>query len=131
MDRVFSEQIGKNLEVYIDDMVVKTVEEGEHDDDLADILTSVRRYNMRLNPAKCSFGVQAGKFLGFLLTHKGIEANPKKCQAIIDMRSPTSIKEVQQLTGRIAALSRFLSCAGEKAFHFFATLRKSERFMWS
>ncbi|MCI90323.1 gag-pol polyprotein, partial [Trifolium medium] len=59
---------------------------------------------MRLNPAKCSFGVQAGKFLGFLLTHRGIEANPKKCQAINDMRSPTSVKEVQQLTGRIAAL---------------------------
>jgi hypothetical protein len=66
-----------------------------------------------------------------MLTNRGIEANPDKCQAIIDMRSPTSIKEVQQLTGRIAALSRFLSCAGEKAFHFFSTLRKSERFVWS
>ncbi|MCI91442.1 gag-pol polyprotein, partial [Trifolium medium] len=52
-----------------------------------------------LNPAKCSFGVQAGKFIGFLLTHRGIEANPEKCQDIIDMRSPTSVKEVQQLTG--------------------------------
>ncbi|MCI61650.1 hypothetical protein A2U01_0082907, partial [Trifolium medium] len=81
MDRVFSEQIGKNLEVYIDDMVVKTAEEGEHVKDLADILSSVRRYNMRLNPSKCSFGVQAGTFLGFLLTHRGIEANPEKCQA--------------------------------------------------
>jgi ribonuclease HI len=131
MDRVFSEQIGKNLEVYIDDMVVKTAEEGEHDQDLGDILASVRKYNMRLNPAKCSFGVQSGKFLGFMLTNRGIEANPDKCQAIIDMRSPTSVKEVQQLTGRIAALSRFLSCAGEKAFHFFSTLRKSERFVWS
>jgi hypothetical protein len=66
-----------------------------------------------------------------MLTNRGIEANPNKCQAIIDMRSPTSVKEVQQLTGRIAALSRFLSCAGEKAFHFFSTLRKSERFVWS
>ncbi|WJX58397.1 hypothetical protein P8452_43858 [Trifolium repens] len=131
MDRVFSEQIGKNLEVYIDDMVVKTTEEGEHDQDLDDILASVRKYNMRLNPAKCSFGVQSGKFLGFMLTNRGIEANPDKCQAIIDMRSPTTVKEVQQLTGRIAALSRFLSCAGEKAFHFFSTLRKSERFVWS
>ncbi|MCI46182.1 hypothetical protein A2U01_0067422, partial [Trifolium medium] len=87
MDRVFSEQIGKNLEVYIDDMVVKTAKEGEQEKDLANILASVRRYNMRFNPAKCSFGVQAGKFLGFLLTHRGIEANPEKCQAIIDMRS--------------------------------------------
>jgi hypothetical protein len=100
MDRVFSQQIGRNLEVYIDDMVVKTPEEGDHGKDLAEILASVRKYNMRLNPAKCSFGVQAGKFLGFMLTRRGIEVNPEKCQAIINMRSPTSVKEVQQLTGR-------------------------------
>ncbi|PNX71103.1 hypothetical protein L195_g026974, partial [Trifolium pratense] len=112
-------------------MVVKTMEEGEHDQDLADILNSVRKYNMRLNPAKCSFGVQVGKFLGFMLTNRGIEANPEKCQAIIDMRSPSSVKEVQQLTGKIVVLSRFLSCAGEKAFHFFTSLKKSERFSWT
>ncbi|GAU41232.1 hypothetical protein TSUD_280320, partial [Trifolium subterraneum] len=106
MDRVFQKQIGKNLEVYIDDMVVKTAKEGDHNRDLDEILKEVRKYNMRLNPAKCSFGVQAGKFLGFMLTSRGIEANPEKCQAIINMRSPTTVKEVQQLTGRIAALSR-------------------------
>ncbi|WJX77767.1 hypothetical protein P8452_61043 [Trifolium repens] len=83
----------KNLEVYIDDMVVKTTEAGEHDQDLSDILASVRKYNMRLNPAKCSFGVQSGKFLGFMLTNRGIEANPDKCQAIIDMRSPHQSKK--------------------------------------
>ncbi|GAU47561.1 hypothetical protein TSUD_404080 [Trifolium subterraneum] len=105
MDRVFVEQIGKNLEVYIDDMAVKTQKEGEHDKDLDDILKSVRKYNMRLSSAKCSFGVQVGKFLGFLLTHRGIEANPYKCQDIINMKSPTSVKEVQQLMGRISALS--------------------------
>ncbi|PNX63328.1 hypothetical protein L195_g061572, partial [Trifolium pratense] len=66
-----------------------------------------------------------------MLTHRGIEANPEKCQAIIDMRSPTSVKEVQKLTGRIAALSRFLSCAGEKGFHFFTSQKKNERFSWT
>ncbi|MCI30220.1 hypothetical protein A2U01_0051429 [Trifolium medium] len=100
MDNVFSDQIGKNLEVYIDDMVVKTANEDKHDQDLADILASVKKYNMRLNPAKCSFGVQAGKFMGFMLTNRWIEANPEKCQAIIDMRNLTSVKEVQQITGR-------------------------------
>jgi hypothetical protein len=80
MDRVFSEQIGKNLEVYIDDMVVKTTETGEHDQDLSDILAFVRKYNMRLNPTKCSFGVQSGKFLGFMLTNRGIEANPENSE---------------------------------------------------
>jgi hypothetical protein len=89
IDRVFSEQIRKDLEVYIDDMVVKTTDTGEHDLDLGDILASVRKYNMRLNHTKCSFGVQSGKFLGFMLTNRGIKANPDKCQAIIDMRSPT------------------------------------------
>ncbi|KAK2455243.1 hypothetical protein QL285_002717 [Trifolium repens] len=116
MDMVFSEQIWKNLEVYIDDMVVKTTEAGEHDQDLSDILASVRKYSMRLNPAKCSFGVQSGKFLGFMLTNRGIEANPDKCQAIIDMRSLTSVKEVQQLIGRIAALSRFYLAQKRKHF---------------
>jgi hypothetical protein len=98
MDMVFANQIGRNLEVYIDDMVVKTGKESSHHSYLEEILSSVRKYNMRLNPTKCSFGVQAGKFLGFMLTNRGIEANPEKCQAIIDMRSPTTVKEVQQLT---------------------------------
>jgi hypothetical protein len=131
MDRVFTQQIGRNLEVFIDDMVVKTPEDGDHNKDLAEILASVRKYNMRLNPAKCSFGVQAGKFLGFMQTRRGIEAHPEKSQARINMRNPTSVKEVQQLIGRITALSRFLSCVGEKSCHFFAALKKGERFTWT
>jgi hypothetical protein len=95
MDRVFARQIGRNLEVYIDDMVIKSIDDNSHHQDLEEILTTVRKYNMRLNPTKCSFGVQAGKFLGFMLTSRGIEANPEKCKAIIEMRSPTSVKEVQ------------------------------------
>jgi hypothetical protein len=90
MDTNFSQQIGRNLEVYIDDLVAKTKEGRSHTDDLEEILSQVRRYRICLNPAKCSFGVQAGKFLGFLLTRRGIEANPDKCQAIINMRSPSS-----------------------------------------
>ncbi|GAU24562.1 hypothetical protein TSUD_149030 [Trifolium subterraneum] len=103
MDRVFQKQIGKNLEVYIDDMVVKTAKEGDQDGDLEEILKEVRRYNMRLNPAKCSFGVQAGKFLGFMLTSRGIEANPEKCQAIINMRSPTTVKECEEAFQKLKA----------------------------
>jgi hypothetical protein len=110
---------------------VKTATGDQHDDDLEDILKSVRKYDMSLNPAKCSFGVKAGKFLGFMLTNRGIEANAEKWQAIIDMRSPTSVKEVQQLTGHVAALARFLSCSGKKAFHFFSMLRKNDRFIWT
>ena len=77
------------------------------------------------------FGVQAGKFLGFMLTNQGIEANPDKCQAIIDMRSPTSICEVQQLTDHLAALSHFLSCAGDKLIHFFTEIKEKDDFKWT
>ncbi|MCH88158.1 hypothetical protein A2U01_0009039 [Trifolium medium] len=72
----------------MDDMVVKTDNEGEHDQDLDDILASVRKYNMRLNPAKCSFDVEAGKFLGFMLTNRGIEVNPVLVQEIKGEEKP-------------------------------------------
>ena len=74
--------------------------------------------------------MEAGKFLGFMLTERGIEANPDKCAAIISMRNPTSVKEVQQLTGRMAALSRFVSAGGEKGHPYFQCLKKNSRFAW-
>ncbi|XP_072084746.1 uncharacterized protein [Arachis hypogaea] len=125
-------QIGRNVEVYVDDMVVKTKVGHPHIEDLDEIFTQVRKYNMRLNPEKCAFGVQGGKFLGFILTSRGIEANPEKCQAILDMHSPKTIKEVQRLTGRLAALSRFLPCLAAKSFNFFQCLKKTTRhFSWN
>nr|KYP44258.1 Retrovirus-related Pol polyprotein from transposon 17.6 [Cajanus cajan] len=96
MDKVFSEQIGRNLEVYVDDMVIKTKSATNHVRDLEEILQQIRKYNMRLNPEKCVFGVQGGKFLGFMLTCRGIEANSDKCQALINMRSPQNHKECEQ-----------------------------------
>ena len=83
---------------------------------------------MKLNPGKCAFGVSAGKFLGFIVNHRGIEANPDKIKALLDMPSPTGIKEVQRLTWRIAALSRFVSRASDKCQPFFQVLRKA--FQW-
>jgi len=85
---------------------------------------------LKLNPEKCVFGVEAGKFPGFLLTERGIEANPEKCAAIINMRSPISVKEVQQLTGRMAALSRFVSAGADKGHPYFQCLRRNNRFVW-
>ena len=75
--------------------------------------------------------MEAGKFLGFMLTKRGIEANPDKCAAIIAMRSPTSVKEVQQLTGRMAALSRFVSAGGEKGHPYFQCLKRNSHFAWT
>jgi len=84
-----------------------------------------------MNPEKCVFGVEACKFLGFLLTERGIEANPEKCAAILAMRSPISVKEVQQLTERMTALSRFVSAGGDKGHPYFQCLRRNNRFIWT
>ena len=86
---------------------------------LSDTFVVLRKYLMKLNPLKCNFGVASGKFLGFMVSHRGIEANPEKIQALIDMRSPAKMKEVQSLTRRVAALSRFISRAIDKCLPFF------------
>ncbi|XP_052190043.1 uncharacterized protein LOC127799867 [Diospyros lotus] len=119
------------MEAYVDDMIVKSREKESHVKKLARVLEVFRQYKMRLNPAKCAFGVQSGKFLGYMITQRGIEANPKKIQAILDMEPPTSIKEVQRLTGRMAALGRFLSKSAERELPFLQTLRTGKKFEWT
>ena len=99
VNKVFQSQIGRNLEVYVDDMIAKSKQASEHAADLRETFTTLRRHQMRLNPYKCVFGVTGGKCLGFLVDERGIEANPDKIRAIQDMKSPTSVKEVQKLTG--------------------------------
>ena len=94
------------MEVYIDDMLVKTKEEEELLSNLETMFGCLHKPKMRLNPKKCVFVVEARKFLSFMLIHRGIEANPNKCQAILEMKSPTSVKDVQRLTGRIVFLSQ-------------------------
>ena len=130
MDKVFKDQIGRNVEVYVDDMVVKSQSIDQHAADLNEVFAQVRKYNMRLNLEKCTFGVGGGKFLGFMITHRGIEANPDKCDAVTRMQSPTNIKEVQRLNGRLASLSRFLPKLAEKARPFYKLLKKTEPFKW-
>jgi len=100
-------------------MVVTSHERGQHAADLEELFATISKYRLKLNPKKCVFSVEARKFLGFMLTERGIEANPDKCATIIAMRSPTSVKEVQQWTGRTAALCRFVSAGGEKGHPYF------------
>ena len=85
---------------------------------------------MRLNPKKCTFGVEAGKFLGFMISQRGIEINPENIRAILELPSPKSVKDIQRLTGRIAALNRFISRSADKCLPFFKLLRSSTRFVW-
>ena len=95
---MFCPQIGRNVEVYLDDMLVKSLDEKKHSDNLQETFDMLRRYNMKLNPSKCAFGVSSGKFLGFMVSYRGIEANPDKIQAILNIELSRNIKEVQFLT---------------------------------
>ena len=128
VNRMFQKQIGTTMEVYIDDMLVKSTIAELHIAHLSEAFQILRNYNMKLNPAKCAFGVLAKKFLGFIVNHRGIEANPDKIKVVLDMPSPLGIKEVQRLTGRIVALSRFVSRASDKCQPFFQVLKKA--FQW-
>ncbi|GKU95478.1 hypothetical protein SLEP1_g8835 [Rubroshorea leprosula] len=116
---VFHAQIGKNLEVYVDDIVVKSLKAEDHLADLDETFNNLRKNRMRLNPAKCIFGVESGKFLGFMVSRRGIEVNPEKIRAIAEMEPPKSIKDIQRLTGRVAALHRFISRSADKCLPFF------------
>ncbi|KAL0458919.1 UNVERIFIED_CONTAM: hypothetical protein Slati_0519100 [Sesamum latifolium] len=109
VDKIFRSQIGRNVEVYVDDMLIKSKKAEDHIANLEETFAVLRKYRLKLNPAKCAFGVQRCRFLGFMVTQRGIEANPLKVKAILDMKAPASINEVERLTGRIAALSRFIS----------------------
>ena len=111
--------------------MLTSVKADGHVFDLEELFATIVRHNLKLNPDKCVFSVQVGKFLNFLLTERGIEANPDKFVAIIEMRSPTNVKEVQRLTRRKAALSRFLSASGDKRYPYFQYLKKSNRFIWT
>ena len=128
VNRMFQKQIGTTMEVYIDDMLVKSTTAKLHIDHLFEAFQILRKYNMKLNPSKCAFEVSAGKFLGFIVNHRGIEANLDKIKVALDMPSPSGIKEVQRLTGRIVALSRFVSKASDKCQPFFQVLKKA--FQW-
>ena len=114
VNRMFQKQIGTTMEVYIDDMLVKSTTAELHIAHLSEAFQILRKYNMKLNPAKCAFGVSTGKFLGFIVNHRGIETNPDKIKAVLDMPSPSGIKEVQCLIGRIAAFFQVL----KKAFQW-------------
>ena len=129
MDRVLVPMIGRNVKAYVDDMVVTSQVKDQHVADLEELFTTIVKYRLKLNPEKCVFKVEAGKFLGFLLTERGIEANPEKCVVILAMRSPISVKEVQQLTGRMSALSRFVSARGDEGHPYFQCLRRNNRFI--
>ena len=118
MTKMFEPQLGRSIKVYIDDMVVKSKVVSEHVEDLTSIFGILRKHKLCLNASKCSFGVGSGKFLGYMVTHRGIEVNPDQIKAINDLQAPRNPKEVQKLTGMTAALNRFISRSVESVVLF-------------
>ena len=131
MIRMFEPQLGKNIEIYIDDMVVKSKVVAKHVDDLGSDFEVLRKHKLCLNASKCSFGVGLGKFLGYMVTHCGIEVNFDQIKAINDLQPPWNPKEVQKLTGMTATLNRFTSQSVDRCRPFFQLLHKWKGFEWS
>jgi hypothetical protein len=127
---VLESQVGQIIFTYVDDIVVASKNKEDHMIDLAETFTNMRDAQLRLNPEKCVFGVRHGKILGYLVSHRGIEANPTKIQAITNMTPPESTRDVQRLTGRLVALNRFISKSAERSLPFLKTLRGAKDFTW-
>ncbi|KAL0413602.1 UNVERIFIED_CONTAM: hypothetical protein Sradi_1561900 [Sesamum radiatum] len=118
------------MEVYVDDMLIKSTED-DHLKELRRAFDTMQTYGMKLNPDKCTFRVRGGKFLGYMVSERGIEANPEKIQAITGLRSPKMLNEMQKLTGKITSLSRFISKSTDRSLLFFKALRKAKEFSWT
>jgi hypothetical protein len=103
--------------VYVDDMPVKSIRATKHIEDLRETFQTLKKYKMKLNPMKCAFRVSLGKILGFMVSQRGIKANPEKVKAVLEMEAPRTMKQLQRLTGRIAALNRFISRSTDKCLH--------------
>jgi hypothetical protein len=126
-----SSSLRRNILAYVDDIVIKSVQRRDHIRDLAETFANLSAVNLRMNLEKCVFGIHKGKVLGCLVSTKGIEANPEKIKALIEMQDPVSMKDVQILTGRVAALNRFIPRAAERSLPFFQVVRSTNNFKWS
>ncbi|GKC74451.1 reverse transcriptase domain-containing protein, partial [Tanacetum coccineum] len=124
VDIIFEGQMGRNLEEYVDDIVIKIKTEPEMIKDIKETPLILKKVNMKLNLKKCSFGMEEGKFLGYIVTFEGIRANPEKTKVVVNMPSPSNLKQMQWLSRKLAALNRFLSKVAERALPCLDTLKK-------
>ena len=129
--KMFRDKIGKFMEVYVDDMLVKSKMEAYHISDLDKIFQILKHYKMKLNAVKCTFGVSSGKFLDFMVNNNGIKANPEKIHALLNLKTPSSLKEMQILTGMIASLNCFTSKCSDRSQPLFKALKITKTFEWT
>ena len=123
--KVLESQLKRNILAYVDGIVIISAARKDHISDLAETFANLRKANLSLNPKKCVFGVHKGKVLGCLVSTKGIKTNPDKIAALCNMEEPQSIRDVQKLTGRIAALNRFIPLSADRSLPLFKVLRSS------
>jgi hypothetical protein len=128
--KVLHSQIGRSVLTYVDGIIVKSTKQENHIAHLQETFANFRQAGLKLNPEKCVFEVKKGKFLGCLVSTKGIEANPSKIEAILRMEPPNSKKGAQRLAGRLALLNRFISRTAERNLPFFEILKSAEVFQW-
>ncbi|KAL5788202.1 hypothetical protein ACOSP7_005151 [Xanthoceras sorbifolium] len=128
---MFAFQLGRNMEIYVDDMLTKSVRDSDHYTDLRETFDVICMYDMRLNPEKGAFDVSSRKFLGFMVNQRGFSANLDKIKAIQELRNPRTTKEIQGLTGQIVALSRFVSRMTDLCLPFFQALKKNSSSQWN
>ncbi|GKB69407.1 reverse transcriptase domain-containing protein [Tanacetum coccineum] len=126
VDKAFQKQIGRNLEVYVDDLVIKSQTKHETLRDIEETFHNLRKIKMKLNPKKCTFGMEEGAFLGHVVSMQGIKACPERVEAVMKLQSPQTLKEAQSLNGKLASLNRFLSKSTEKSLPFFKTLKRPD-----
>ena len=129
--KMFRPLLDSTMEFYIDDMLVKSKQRPDHTTHLQQTFDLLREYGMKLNPLKCAFGVSAKRFLGFMVTQRGIEANPAQLKTILQLSAPSSKKGIQQLTSRLAALRLFISRFTDRLKPFFTTLRGANQAEWN
>jgi hypothetical protein len=127
----FADLLHRNVEAYMNDVVIKTRNPEDLIANLEEMFNSLRKFRWKLNPTKCVFGVPSGKLLGFIVSNWRIETNLEKITTITDMEAPATIKDVQKLTGCMAALNRFISRLGERGQPFFKLLKRQDKFQWT
>src|SRR6266540_343416 len=123
MQRCLHDQLGRNVEAYVDDVVIKSRVKEDLISDLSEMFTNLRRFRWKLNPEKCVFRVPSRKLLGFIVSYHGINANPENLKDIFKMNSPTTLKDIKRLIGCMAALNFFISRLGERAMPFYKLLK--------
>jgi hypothetical protein len=130
MKLILGSQLGRNTSAYVDDIVIMSEKEADHIANLTETFDNMRRNGLKLNPEKCIFGIRKGQLLSCMVSKQGIQANPQKIEALHRMQPPSSRKEVQRLTSRIALLNQFISKAAERSLPFFKVLRANSIFQW-